>query len=316
MHRLLCLIMLALTAPALAFADTPAPKEVLPATPVEQAAPDLNAENAGDAKQGDTQQVPDVSLDLLCDTLAASAQTSGLPVSFFSNLIWQESRFMFRAVSPAGALGIAQFMPRTAAAIGLTNPFDPLMALPASARLLGTLFQRFGNLGLAAAAYNAGEARVSNWLSNKSGLPQETRNYVLAITGISIEGWISTDRKDRMAEGAATSDCRELIALLNRAPNRFVAQLERSAMRDAIKPWGVQVAAGFGRDKALFMYAQAMKELTAAIGAQGEPILFRSRGTSSFYQVRIGAGTRREANDLCGRIRRTGGACLVKRRQA
>jgi len=86
--------------------------------------------------------------------------------------------------------------------------------------------------------------------------------------------------------------------------------------RDAIKPWGVQVAAGFGRDKALFMYAQAMKELTAVIGAQGEPILFRSRGTSSFYQVRIGAGTRREANDLCGRIRRTGGACLVKRRQA
>jgi hypothetical protein len=96
---------------------------------------------------------------------------------------------VLRAVSPAGALGIAQFMPRTAAAIGLTNPFDPLKALPASARLLGTLFQRFGNLGLAAAAYNAGEARVSNWLSNKAGLPQETRNYVLAITGLPVEHW-------------------------------------------------------------------------------------------------------------------------------
>src|SRR5215813_5352205 len=137
MYRLLCLIMLALTAPALAFADTPAPKDDLPTTPVEQAAPDLNNQDGADAKQTDAEQVPDVSLDLLCDTLAASAQTSGLPISFFANLIWQESRFVFRAVSPAGALGIAQFMPGTAAAVGLKNPFDPLQALPASARLLG-----------------------------------------------------------------------------------------------------------------------------------------------------------------------------------
>jgi hypothetical protein len=209
MHRLLFLIMLALTAPALAFADTSAQKDDLPTTPVEQAVPDLTTEDRGDARQGDAQQVPDVSLDLLCSTLAASAQTSGLPISFFSNLIWQESRFVFRAVSPAGALGIAQFMPRTAAAIGLTNPFDPLMALPASARLLGTLFQRFGNLGLAAAAYNAGEARVSNWLSNKSGLPQETRNYVLAITGLPIEHWKAAAKGLQSFELAKRMPCRD-----------------------------------------------------------------------------------------------------------
>jgi len=189
MHQLLCLITLALTTPALVFADTPAMKDDLPTTRVDSAEPDSNKRDAPDAKQAAAQQVPDVSLGVLCDTLAASAHTSGLPVSFFSNLIWQESRFVFRAVSPAGALGIAQFMPRTAAAVGLTNPFDPLKALPASARLLGGLFQRFGNLGLAAAAYNAGEARVNNWLSNKSGLPQETRNYVLAITGLPVEHW-------------------------------------------------------------------------------------------------------------------------------
>jgi hypothetical protein len=189
MHRLLCLITLAFTAPALAFADTPAMKDDLPTTTIEQVSPGLSTEESSDPKQDAAQQVPDVPLELLCDTLAASAQQSGLPVSFFANLIWQESRFVFRAVSPAGALGIAQFMPRTAAAVGLTNPFDPRMALPASARLLGSLFQRFGNLGLAAAAYNAGEARVNNWLSNKSGLPQETRNYVLAITGLPVEHW-------------------------------------------------------------------------------------------------------------------------------
>ena len=209
MNRLRCLIALASMTPALAFADMPAPKDDLPTTPVEQAAPDLNTEEGGDARQGDAQQVPNVSLDLLCDTLASSAQTSGLPVSFFSNLIWQESRFVFRAVSPAGALGIAQFMPRTAASIGLTNPFDPLKALPASARLLGALFHRFGNLGLAAAAYNAGESRVSNWLSNKSGLPQETRNYVLAITGLPVEHWKAAARGLQAFELAKRMPCRE-----------------------------------------------------------------------------------------------------------
>jgi len=213
MHQLLRLITmtlvtmtLALTAPALAFAVTPAMKDDLPTTRIEAAEPDrdLRKNDGGDAKQ-----VPDISLDLLCNTLASSAHTSGLPVSFFSNLIWQESRFVFRAVSPAGALGIAQFMPRTAAAMGLTNPFDPLKALPASARLLGGLFQRFGNLGLAAAAYNAGEARVSNWLSNKSGLPQETRNYVLAITGLSVEHWKAAARGLQSFKLAARMPCRD-----------------------------------------------------------------------------------------------------------
>ena len=213
MHQLLRLITMtlvtmapALTAPALAFAATPAMKDDLPTTRIEAAEPDkdLRKNDGGAAKQ-----VPDISLDLLCNTLASSAHTSGLPVSFFSNLIWQESRFVFRAVSPAGALGIAQFMPRTAAAMGLTNPLDPLKALPASAHLLGGLFQRFGNLGLAAAAYNAGEARVNNWLSNKSGLPQETRNYVLAITGLSVEHWKEAVKGLQSFKLAARMPCRD-----------------------------------------------------------------------------------------------------------
>jgi hypothetical protein len=212
MHQLLRLttmtlvtMTLALTAPALAFAATPAMKDELPTTRIEAAELDSNLrKNDG----GDAKQVPDISLDLLCNTLASSAHTSGLPVSFFSNLIWQESRFVFRAVSPAGALGIAQFMPRTAAAMGLTNPLDPLKALPASAHLLGGLFQRFGNLGLAAAAYNAGEARVNNWLSNKSGLPQETRNYVLAITGLSVEHWKEAVKGLQSFKLAARMPCR------------------------------------------------------------------------------------------------------------
>ena len=198
---------LALTAAALALADTPPLKENPATTSMDS--PEPRKEDGGDAEQAAAQAVPDISLDLLCDTLAASAHKSGLPVSFFANLIWQESRFVFRAVSPAGALGIAQFMPRTAAAMGLTNPFDPLKALPASARLLGGLFQRFGNLGLAAAAYNAGEARVSNWLSEKSGLPQETRNYVLAITGFPVEHWKEAAKGLQSFKLAARMPCRD-----------------------------------------------------------------------------------------------------------
>ena len=213
MHQLLRLITmtLALTAPALAFADTPSGEDDLPTTRTERAEPDgdLREEDASDADQSAAQRVPDISLGLLCDTLASSAHKSGLPVSFFANLIWQESRFVFRAVSPAGALGIAQFMPKTAAAIGLTNPLDPLKALPASARLLSGLFQRFGNLGLTAAAYNAGEARVSNWLSNKSGLPQETRNYVLAITGSPVEHWKEAAKGLQSFKLAARMPCRD-----------------------------------------------------------------------------------------------------------
>ena len=213
MHQLLRLITmtLALAAPALALAGTPAAKN-LPMTRIEAAEPDRDSrkQGGGDAEQAVTAQpVPDISLDLLCDTVALSAHKSGLPVSFFANLIWQESRFVFRAVSPAGALGIAQFMPGTAAAVGLKNPFDPLQALPASARLLGALFQRLGNLGLAAAAYNAGEARVSNWLSNKSGLPQETRNYVLAITGLSVEYWKEAASGLQSFKLAARMPCRD-----------------------------------------------------------------------------------------------------------
>ena len=132
---------------------------------------------------------PAIGPGTLCDTLVASAQANGLPIVFFSNLIWQESRFHPDAVSRAGALGIAQFMPKTAAAVGLENPLDPQQALPASARLLATLYREFGNWGLAAAAYNAGGKRVSDWLSKGNVLPKETRDYVLTITGRPVEQW-------------------------------------------------------------------------------------------------------------------------------
>jgi hypothetical protein len=126
----------------------------------------------------------------LCSKLAEAAKAHNVPLAFFHNLIWQESRFDHRAVSPAGAQGVAQFMPRIAQAFDVENPFDPLQALPAAARMLRGLFQQFGNFGLAAAAYNAGSGRVSKWLESRKGkLPLETRNYVRTITGQPPEHW-------------------------------------------------------------------------------------------------------------------------------
>jgi hypothetical protein len=118
---------------------------------------------------------------------AATAHT--LPVGYSLRLIRQESGFNPNSISAAGAQGIAQFMPATAYDRGLTDPFDPAEALPKSAELLNELRDHFGNLGLAAAAYNAGPERVQRWLAGKSPLPQETIDYVRVITGHDAVDW-------------------------------------------------------------------------------------------------------------------------------
>ena len=134
----------------------------------------------------------------LCSAAATFAEANNLPVPFFANLIWQESGFKPHVVSPVGAQGIAQFMPRVAQAYGLQNPFDPIHALATSAKFLNELLTQFGNLGLAAAAYNAGPKRVSDFMTKKRGLPTETRNYVRNITGAPAEQWAG--RKTKAAD--------------------------------------------------------------------------------------------------------------------
>jgi hypothetical protein len=134
---------------------------------------------------------PRLSRAGVCNAVVSVARANGLPVPFFANLIWQESGFNSRVVSPAGAQGIAQFMPKTAVEYGLTNPFEPIHALHAAAKFLRRLQEQFGNLGLAAAAYNAGPGRVSAWVAKRRGLPEETRNYVVRITGRPAAQWTS-----------------------------------------------------------------------------------------------------------------------------
>ena len=121
-------------------------------------------ENTAGERDDRSAQVP--TADEICRALEQSAAENALPVEFFARVIWQESRFDTKAVSPKGGAGIAQFMPRTASWHGLADPFETIEALRHSAAYLRELLDRFGNLGLAAAAYNAGPGRVSAWLTN------------------------------------------------------------------------------------------------------------------------------------------------------
>jgi hypothetical protein len=254
----------------------------------------------------------------MCLMIEAAARSNDLPLEFFARVIWQESRFQADAVGPRTrsgerAQGIAQFMPGTARERGLLDPFNPVEALPKSAEFLRELRGQFGNLGLAAAAYNAGPQAVRDWLAGKRSLPGETQRYVFAITGSSVDEWAKGGKGEppRTAPG-----CRQLMAMLRRAPNPFIEQLEVRVKLVAAAPWGVQLSAGFSRDRALASYTRIAKRHGNILAGKDPSLLsmtLRSRGTGTFYQVRVGADTRESANALCASIRRAGGACLVLR---
>jgi hypothetical protein len=313
--RLLCAVLLGSPCVRAMAEDAPSAAGGFVKPSVEEfAIPSDEKKAAESARDTDTREA-------ICLMIESAATSQDLPLEFFARVIWQESRFQSDAIGPMTrrgqrAQGIAQFMPGTASERRLLDPFDPVQALPKSAEFLNELRGQFGNLGLAAAAYNAGPRRVQEWLAGTGTMPQETRNYVFAITGTSVDDWAATGKNGKPADRVPTSSCRELMALLKRAPNPFVAELEQHVKLGAAREWGVQLAAGFDRNRALAMYARAMKRLSAVIGDQDPSLLgttWRSRGVRTFYQVRIGADTRVAADDLCNRIRRAGGACFVLR---
>ncbi|HEY5278999.1 MAG TPA: lytic transglycosylase domain-containing protein [Pseudolabrys sp.] len=255
----------------------------------------------------------------LCLMLESAATANKLPLPFLVRVIWRESRFDPKARGPstrsgARAEGIAQFMPGTAAEHDLADPYDPVEALPKAAAFLAALRDEFGNLGLAAAAYNAGPARVQGWLDGARTLPGETRAYVRAVTGRDADDWAK--------DGAVTmvvpksDDCLTLVASLEQGPSRFFYELEQRVATAIGKPWGIELAAGFSRARVLAAYAKLMDHVSAVVGTH-DPIVtgrvLRSRGTRPLYQARIGADTRQAANAICTRIRRAGEACVVMR---
>jgi hypothetical protein len=114
--------------------------------------------------------------------IVRAAQRWGVSAHLLAAQLYAESNFNPFARSPAGAEGIAQFMPGTAAAVGLLDPFDPGAAINAQARLMRDLLGRFGSVPLALAAYNAGPEAVAGC----GCIPpfSETRAYVARILGL------------------------------------------------------------------------------------------------------------------------------------
>jgi hypothetical protein len=249
----------------------------------------------------------------LCRLVESSARSRKVPIAFFTRLIFRESSFRTGVVSPAGAQGVAQFMPGTAQERGLADPFDPEQAIPASAHLLADLRTRFGNLGLAAAAYNGGPNRVANWLEGKGELAAETRSYVIIITGRSAEDWAEEAKaKSGVDVPDAPTSCLQVTASLRvrRGPQAPDIALAPFA------PWGVQLAGNFSKALALASFARARQSYAKVLPDLRPMVIgtrLRSRGLRTYYRVRLPAQTRQAADTLCNRIRSVGGACAVLR---
>lgn len=246
--------------------------------------------------------------DAVCRLIDGAAQAEGIPASFFTRLIWRESSFRTDVVSRAGAQGIAQFMPATARERGLANPFDPEHAIPASAKLLADLLRQFGNLGLAAAAYNAGPGRVNGFLAG-GALPAETRTYVQIITGMSAQDWAALKRQGGAPPAFPAASCRATLASLRQG-----APLPAGAVSELFAPWGVQLSGNFSRERALASFRRTAERYRAVIADQ-LPVIISTRtagrGARPFYRVRLPAETREAAARLCDRLRKAGGACVV-----
>jgi len=253
----------------------------------------------------------------ICQMIESAAAANGLPFEFFAQVIWQESRFRPDTVGPITrtgqrAQGIAQFMPMTATERLLRDPFDPVQALPKSAEFLRELRAQFGNLGLAAAAYNAGPQRVRDWLAGKRTLPSETQIYVRKVTGRSVQEWARPDQKSLTLTISTEISCAQIQTA------KLVAKPQSPSAVGRPKPtpdWGVQLVGDRSEITALAVYRQLQKKHEAILGGY-EPVVIRTTVKMSsapiWNRVRIGADTREAAQALCSRLRAVGENCLVQ----
>ena len=245
----------------------------------------------------------------ICGLIEREARRVGMPPSFFARVINKESRFDPYAVSPVGAQGVAQFMPYTARERGLKDPFEVVQAIPASADYLADLKAEFGNWGLAAAAYNAGPKRVSDFFGGRI-LPYETRDYVLSVALRPADHFKTPGAR---IEVTPLDPKKPFFDACLELPTKRISRPKVAGVEEPWQPWGVQLSASFVRSSALASFDRQVKRYRKVIGGR-RPLVVRSRVPGmrrSKYAARIGAPTRGAAQKLCARIRAVGGACVV-----
>jgi hypothetical protein len=288
--------------PALAEDGIPAPQEPRQIGTQAETQTETRPETNGTAVATPT---PPSAPETMCDTLAAVAARHELPADFFIRLIWQESRFNPNAVSFKGAQGVAQFMPDTARIRGLEDPFDPSQAIPKSAELLRDLNREFGNLGLAAAAYNAGSGRVRDFLSGRKPLPGETVNYVRLVTGRSADEWAGK-QKTGEASGAVRVPCTQ--AGLSIPDQAGTVPLPRKP----VPMWGAEVAGGPTQAKALARYREVQSKYPGILGSRDPHLVVRGIvGDMGAVRARAATETRADADKVCAALRAAAWTCDV-----
>ena len=250
--------------------------------------------------------------DDVCTAIQHDAEASDLPPGYFARLIWQESHFDANAASWAGAEGIAQFIPSTGRLQGLTNAYNPAEALWRSAQYLQFLRGKFGNLGLAAAAYNGGENGVARFIAGSGYLAAETLDYVQIITGIPVTQWLAAD--------VPTAD----YTLADDKPfhDACVELAETSTLKTftpptaIVQPWGIQMQQFFAEATARRFFTRIQGLYPAVLG--DEQLMLVAKRNPNFgpalrWTVEIGRDNRADAQKLCETLAKAGGACIVVR---
>ena len=170
---------------------------------------------------------------------------------------------------------------------------------------------RFGNLGLAAAAYNAGPGRVSAWLTNHRPLLAETRNYVALVTGWTADEWASSSPPEKaettIPQGVPCTRLANLILAPKQERQRIAAYIPR---------WGIQLAAHLSESTAWAIYRDRLKRFGSLIGDR-EPIVLHKEipgmGRAKRYIITIADDDRGPLDKLCRKLIAADATCDVLR---
>jgi hypothetical protein len=170
---------------------------------------------------------------------------------------------------------------------------------------------QFGSLGLAAAGYNAGPARVKAWLAGKSGLPAETRNYVAIVTGWTADEWASHSPPQAadatIPPGVPCARLANLVLGPKEEANRIASYVPR---------WGIPLAAHLLESKAWAMYRERQNRYASLISDHEPVVLYKqipAMGRAKRYIITIAGDDRAPLDRLCKNMIAAGVICDVLR---